>query len=201
MALSTRRDRAIAIAPHLFAGRGYAATSMREVAEAAGYSKATLHRHFTTKDELVEAFAEDFVLDVDAILSSVSLDADADEDRVTVIKAYLLALISQREVAKVVLCDAGVRRSPIGQRVDDQQRGLAARLAGPRASLRQQVRARCALAIVHLLVDELATVPAHRLRQPLLEAAIDTLVLRSEDPATPANAARWYKGLPPVSVR
>ncbi len=42
-------------AERLFAERGFAATSMRDLAEAAGTSKALLHHHFGSKEELYQA--------------------------------------------------------------------------------------------------------------------------------------------------
>ena len=41
-------------AAELFAAKGFAATSMREIAEAAGVTKPTLYYHFGSKDGLVE---------------------------------------------------------------------------------------------------------------------------------------------------
>lgn len=198
MALSTRRDQLLEAALVGFSRRGYASTSLRDLAEAAGCSKAALYHHFATKDDLLAALADPFVDDVEAIVSSVSLDHGMDEDRVAVIQAYVLALGTHRELAKILLLDSGARSSAVSQRVVEQQRRLVARLAGSRASLRDQVRARCALSILHLMVGELAGVPVHRLRPPLVEAAIDTLLLRNDDPAAPARVARWYK--PPFPV-
>jgi len=173
--LSARRQ-LLAAAPALFVRRGYAATSLRNLSEAAGCSKAALYHHFATKDDLLAAVAEPFIDEVEVVLSSVSLVRGEDEDRVAVIRGYVLALSGHREIARVLLLDMGVRPTPVGQRVIEQQRRLAARLAGSRAPLRVQVRARCTIAISHLMVGELASVSVHRLRPSLLEAAIEVLV-------------------------
>ncbi|MGW0808935.1 TetR/AcrR family transcriptional regulator [Nonomuraea sp. NPDC002799] len=47
------RSRITAVAARLFDERGYHATSLHEVAEAAGISKATIYHHFKTKDEIL----------------------------------------------------------------------------------------------------------------------------------------------------
>jgi len=47
-------------AEQLFAQRGYAAASMREIARAAGTSQALLHHHFGTKAKLYEAVKQRF---------------------------------------------------------------------------------------------------------------------------------------------
>ena len=47
-------------AEHVFAAHGYAGTSMRGVARAAGTSQALLHHHFGTKQGLYESVKERF---------------------------------------------------------------------------------------------------------------------------------------------
>jgi AcrR family transcriptional regulator len=184
----------------LFAEQGYQSTTMQEVADAAGCSKAALYHQFPSKDELLAAVAQPFVVDVEAVLETVSLDLSAVDDRVSVIRAYMLALASHREVAKVVLLDSGTRSSVIGQQVLSQQRRLAARLVARRAPFREQVRARCAISIAHLMVGDLGGVPLHRLRGPLFEAVVDTLLLNPEDPDASALAARLRRAPSPTSA-
>ncbi|MHC4885905.1 MAG: TetR/AcrR family transcriptional regulator [Planctomycetota bacterium] len=55
----TRRE-IFAAAEHLFANRGYDATSMRDLAEAAGVRAPTLYHYFPSKQALLEALFEDF---------------------------------------------------------------------------------------------------------------------------------------------
>ncbi len=50
-----RRERIIDAAIELFASRGFAATTTRELAEAAGVSEAALYLHFDTKEDLYQA--------------------------------------------------------------------------------------------------------------------------------------------------
>jgi TetR/AcrR family transcriptional repressor of mexJK operon len=50
-----RRERILDIALECFLARGYAATSMSEMAARLGGSKCTLYRHFKSKDEVFEA--------------------------------------------------------------------------------------------------------------------------------------------------
>src|SRR5262245_45299967 len=188
MALASRRERLLNAAPRLFARQGYAATSLQELADAAGCSKSALYHHFASKDELLEASGEGFITDVEAALSSVSLDLDEEQDKVAVMETYLVALGAHREVAKVLLIDVGARSTAIGQRVVEQQRSLVARLSGRRAPLRQQVRAHCAVTISHLMVGELSSVPVHRLRPPLLEA-ITQMLARTDLPGSLGSAA------------
>src|SRR3989304_2945717 len=49
---TSARPAILAAARHLFAERGFAGTSMREIAEAAGVSKAAIYHHFRDKRRL-----------------------------------------------------------------------------------------------------------------------------------------------------
>src|SRR5688572_26204688 len=52
------RERILETAYELFSSRGIRAVGIDEVIERAGIAKATLYRHFASKDELVLAFLE-----------------------------------------------------------------------------------------------------------------------------------------------
>ena len=47
------------VALKLFTEQGYEATSLREIAEALGVTKAALYYHFRTKDDIVTSLIED----------------------------------------------------------------------------------------------------------------------------------------------
>src|ERR1700736_1824174 len=51
---STKRPAIVAAATALFAARGVDATSMREVADAAGVREAAIYRHFRGKEEMAQ---------------------------------------------------------------------------------------------------------------------------------------------------
>jgi AcrR family transcriptional regulator len=67
-----RRGEVLAAAAELFASRGYAATTVREVAEAAGMLGGSLYYHFDSKESMI-----------DEILSGFLTQMWADYDRVT----------------------------------------------------------------------------------------------------------------------
>lgn len=71
-ARAERRAEVLAAAAELFASRGYAATTVREVAEAAGMLGGSLYYHFDSKESMV-----------DEILSGFLTEMWADYDRVT----------------------------------------------------------------------------------------------------------------------
>ena len=59
-----RRQEIFDASVHLFVEKGFAETSMREIAAAAGIGKATLYDYFKTKDEILFSFFEREVYDL-----------------------------------------------------------------------------------------------------------------------------------------
>ena len=63
------RERIQRVALELFAEQGYERTSLREVAERLGVTKAALYYHFKSKEDIVRSFTEDYFSSIDAIIS------------------------------------------------------------------------------------------------------------------------------------
>jgi AcrR family transcriptional regulator len=53
----------------LFGERGYDATSLREIAERLGVTKAALYFHFRTKEQILESITDDLASDVDELIA------------------------------------------------------------------------------------------------------------------------------------
>jgi TetR/AcrR family transcriptional regulator, cholesterol catabolism regulator len=61
---STRRDEIVGLAGELFAAQGYATTTVREIAEAAGILSGSLYHHFDSKEAIVEELLRGFLDDI-----------------------------------------------------------------------------------------------------------------------------------------
>ena len=55
---SDTRQRILDVASELFATQGYDATSLREIADRMGFTKAALYYHFQSKDDILKALIE-----------------------------------------------------------------------------------------------------------------------------------------------
>ncbi|MFI6503135.1 TetR/AcrR family transcriptional regulator [Nonomuraea typhae] len=62
------RSRIQEIALRLFTEQGYEATSLRQIAEELGVTKAALYYHFKTKDDIVASLADDRVAEFEDLL-------------------------------------------------------------------------------------------------------------------------------------
>jgi AcrR family transcriptional regulator len=58
---SERRDQLLAIAARLIASRGYAATTVRDIADEAGILSGSLYHHFASKEAILEEILRSFM--------------------------------------------------------------------------------------------------------------------------------------------
>jgi AcrR family transcriptional regulator len=171
---TTERARLVDVASAQFVEHGYGTAGLTAMAEAAGLELPHARRLFRSKSELLDAIIAPLIEEIERGLPGFRVGAGG--DRIALLRNYLFALLRARRAARIVLFDPSARGTDAWERHAESMRRLVALLVGPRANLERQVRVRCALAVCQLGAGELAGVPAHRLRQPLLEAAIDTMV-------------------------
>jgi len=76
-----QREMILEQAAHLFARRGYPSTSMNQVAEACGLSKATLYHYYKDKYSLLVSIAEGHVSRLQALVVEVEAEALVPEQR------------------------------------------------------------------------------------------------------------------------
>jgi AcrR family transcriptional regulator len=62
------REQIRTVALEMFADRGYDGTSLREIAEQLGVTKAAVYYHFKTKEDILVSLLEDFLSQVDELL-------------------------------------------------------------------------------------------------------------------------------------
>lgn len=89
------RERIQAIAVRLFADRGYDNTSLREIAEELGVTKAALYYHFKTKEELVSSLIGDLIEGLDAIIEWAAEQPRTPETRQEVIRRFHAAVYAR----------------------------------------------------------------------------------------------------------
>ena len=58
---SVRRDAILAIAADIFAQKGFVATTVREIADAAGILSGSLYHHFDSKDTMIDEIISGFI--------------------------------------------------------------------------------------------------------------------------------------------
>lgn len=124
-----RRRQLLDVALETFAERGYHATSMNDVAEAAGVTKPVLYQHFASK----EALHRELVEAVGAGLQHAVMDAvrDADGPRAQVengFRAYFRWATHQRAAFRLLFDDRNAERQ-LATAVGDLESLVADRVA------------------------------------------------------------------------
>jgi AcrR family transcriptional regulator len=82
------RSRIQAVALELFTEQGYEKTSLREVAERLGVTKAALYYHFKSKEEIVNSFVEDRLAGLDELISRAKAQPADATGRRAVVEEY-----------------------------------------------------------------------------------------------------------------
>jgi len=76
---SERRDEILQIAADLFAERGFAATTVREIADAAGILSGSLYHHFDSKESMADELVHDLLDRVLAAYRRIVAESDDPE--------------------------------------------------------------------------------------------------------------------------
>jgi AcrR family transcriptional regulator len=144
------RSRAQKVALELFAEQGYEKTSLREIAERLGVTKAALYYHFKSKEDIVHSFTDDYFAELDALLDWAKNQPRGEENRREILDRYVSIVLASNEVfrfleqnrASVQSMEAGKERfAGVRVRLD----ALVDVLVGAEAPLRDRVRATTAI--------------------------------------------------------
>jgi len=108
MAAADRRALILEAARETFADGGYHATSLEEIADRAGVSKALLYEHFDSKRDLHAAMLELHVTELLERISAALVDADPGEARMRAgLEAFFSFLEERRGTAAIMLRNTG----------------------------------------------------------------------------------------------
>src|SRR5919108_2040350 len=83
------RSRAQKVALELFAEQGYEKTSLREIAERLGVTKAALYYHFKSKEDIVHSLTDDYFAEIDTLLDWAKGQPRGDESRLAILDRYV----------------------------------------------------------------------------------------------------------------
>jgi AcrR family transcriptional regulator len=141
------RERIQAVALELFAEQGYEKTSLREVAERLGVTKAALYYHFKSKEDIVRSFTEDYRAELEAIIAWGTDQPPGPETRAEILARYadivsrrlpVIRFLEQNQAAMHTFMSDGAQRKKLFR---EQFMTLSDLLAPPGASLPERVRA------------------------------------------------------------
>jgi AcrR family transcriptional regulator len=142
------RTRVLEAALDLFAERGFAATSTRELSERLGFTKAALYYYFKTKDDLLAALIQPVFEQLTALITQTPVRRSAAARR-EVLGAYIDLSTTHVELLRMLTQDPSVARRPASAEHAALEERMLQLLAGHEApDLTEKIRARAALAAI-----------------------------------------------------
>ncbi len=138
------RSRILAAAAALFSEQGYAGTSVRDISERLGVTKAALYYHFPSKETILDALLEPFVQDLGRLAELTRQTPSPSPD--LVIERIAEVMASAGGMLLLLADDPSIIHRRIGEQdMLSLQRMLVRVLAGPDPSEARLLRARCAI--------------------------------------------------------
>ena len=175
------RQRAIEVALELFAAQGYEKTSLREIADRLGITKAALYYHFISKEALLGAIMESLLAPIDELVAWSESQPRTSETRREVLRR-LAELLGGQWSEWIRFAQENQPALREHREVGQQMQGRIVRLIGavidPKADLHVQLHALLALLAVYLgnlapAVGMLQTLGIDATSQELTVAAMD----------------------------
>jgi len=172
------RERIKQVALELFTEQGYEGTSLREIAERLGVTKAALYYHFKSKEEIVHAFVEDRLAATEQMIEWVRDQPPGEATRREFVRRYA-ELIDTGQMSTMANFfqqnQPALKNMKIGETMREQMIELVGALAGPGATAVEKLRAGMSVWVLHgawfLIRDP--SVSDEEIRSAALEVALE----------------------------
>jgi AcrR family transcriptional regulator len=161
-AIGTRQT-ILATAQRLFGERGYDATSLRQIADAVGMTKAAVYYHYPAKEHMLLELTRPMLDGLSELVATLRAD-ERQVDSDAALECYLDLFVEHVDVLRMLGQDPSTMHHPdIGQRIRRLVEAITLAIAGPDPDSEHLVRTGCAMGVVHS-VSQLApdTVRQHR---------------------------------------
>jgi AcrR family transcriptional regulator len=146
------RERIKDVALELFTEQGYEQTSLREIAERLGVTKAALYYHFKSKEEIVHAFVEDRVTRLTELVDWVKTQPSGPETRVAFLHRLAAEIDTDKQHSIMRFFQENqpaLKGMEIGERMRDHMLDLVEVLAGPDADPVSKLRTAFSVFVLH----------------------------------------------------
>lgn len=140
------------VALEMFIEDGYDKTSLREIAERLGVTKAALYYHFPTKDDIVKSLIEQRIAAVDALMEWAEAQPRTEETRIEFVRRYsgLHDVAKHEHVIRFFERNQTlINTLAAGKLMKDQMERVFRFLMVPEESTVQQLRRAMAIFTVH----------------------------------------------------
>jgi AcrR family transcriptional regulator len=141
------------VALELFAEQGYDKTSLREIAERLGITKAAVYYHFKTKEEILSSLFDEVAAGIDGIVEWVRSQPAGRETHAEALRRYQQLFTGEsagRLIRFVQEGQASFKDLAAGADMRKRFMALGTALIAPGSSLEDQLRLRLSLIAIHL---------------------------------------------------
>jgi AcrR family transcriptional regulator len=176
------RTRIQEVALDLFAERGYDQTSLREIADRLGVTKAALYYHFKTKEDILASTLEDYLAEVYELIEWAREQPRTPASRHELLSRYA-GLVGKRLTAMRFMQQdqKGVQRSEIGERFRTAMGEVNLLLTPEGAGVIERMRALSAIVTLHVgVLLEQPETPIEEARAAAFKVAED--LIAANDP-------------------
>jgi len=178
------RHRILAAAAALFAERGYRATSMQEIAQQVGITKAALYYHFGAKEDLLNELTGPLLDELEQVLAESETAGDPEAVRWRAIEGYVDVNLRHRDTILMLVRDMTLLvQAPVADRFRSAVALANKLVCGPGKGLADRVRAAQVVAGLGDPVVLFRDVPPTRLRRLILDGAHALLDAEGPGPA------------------
>ncbi len=144
------RARIQQVAVELFTEHGYEGTSLREIAERLGVTKAALYYHFKSKEDIIQSLVEDYQEQMDALIGWAGSQPKTAAARAEILVRYMKIVAERDQVFRMLHQNQAVLNTMATalRTLKTTPLRLADVLAEPDAPLRERVRAMMTLGAI-----------------------------------------------------
>ena len=136
-------------AQRLFDEQGYDATSLRQIAEAVGMTKAAVYYHYPAKEHLLLELTRPLLDAMSDMVARLRSDGQ-DSDPRAALGSYLDLFVDHLSVVHLMANEPATLNHPdIGQRIRNLVEAVRRLIAGEDARDERTVRTACAMGVVH----------------------------------------------------
>jgi AcrR family transcriptional regulator len=162
----------------LFTEHGYEATSLREIAEELGVTKAALYYHFRSKDEIINSLVQERFVQVEELINWGQSQPRSVATRQELLRRYSQLLYQHDHRSLMQFFErnqSSMTQHPVGARMRDQMVRLRDLFIEPDAPLTAQIRSSMAIFVLHSVWFTLRDrdIDEDELRDSALEVALE----------------------------
>ena len=165
------RSRILDIALELFSEHGFDGTTLQQIADQLGFTKAALYYHFRSKEDLLQALIAPAMAELDQLFDAHENEPDTPRERRRFLEDYLDYLLGHRRLIAYMSSDLAILAHPVFSSGNAERRArLERRLAGDGIEFTDQVRVAMAFRGIGGAIAQYPDADTAELRAALLDA-------------------------------